>query len=78
MKIRIELVGFLAREGLPNEFTGGELSVPVGTTLGQALTQIGVAPNAPWLATVNRRLVEREQRLNDGDVVKLIPPISGG
>lgn len=78
MKIQIELVGYLAHEGLPNGFMGGELDVPPGTTLDQVLTQVGVTANAPWLVSVNRRLAAREQVLGDGDVVKLIPPISGG
>lgn len=78
MKIRIELVGFLARIGLPNGFVGGELDVPDDTTLDTVLDQLGIAHNTPWLVSVNRRLADRDRVLIEGDVVKIIPPISGG
>lgn len=78
MKIQIELVGYLSRNGLPSGYRGGKLDVPPGMTLGDALSRIGVAENTPLLVSVNRKFAARDQALQDGDVVKLIPLISGG
>lgn len=42
-----------------------------------AALDLGVEP-AGLLYAVNREYADREQSLNDGDVVALIPPVSGG
>jgi sulfur carrier protein ThiS len=78
MKIRIELVGFLADTGLPGGYKGGEIELPPGATLRAAFEQLGVPQNTPVLLTINRRAAQLDQVLRDGDIVRLVPPISGG
>lgn len=78
MKIRIELVGYLSRIGLPNGYRGGELDVANQISLGDALLSIGVDEHTPLFVSVNQKFATRDQVLQNGDVVKLIPPISGG
>lgn len=78
MKIRIELVGFLARNGLPGGYKGGDVELPAGATLKTAFEQLGIPLNTPLLATVNRQAAQHDQVLEDGDIVRLVPPMSGG
>jgi sulfur carrier protein ThiS len=78
MQITIELVGFLAQAGQAQGLRGGPLELPEDATLGDALALVGVAPEMPLMATVNGMRAVPGQRLRDGDVVRLAPPIGGG
>jgi sulfur carrier protein ThiS len=56
-----------------------EVELPAGATLEELLTREGiVVDDENYLLVVNNRNVERDQVLNDGDDVDLIPAISGG
>jgi sulfur carrier protein ThiS len=56
-----------------------EVELPAGATLEELLTREGiVVDDENFLLVVNNRNVERDQILNDGDEVDLIPAISGG
>jgi sulfur carrier protein ThiS len=56
-----------------------EVELPPGATLQELLTRQGIVVDSEnFLLVVNSRNVEPDQVLNDGDVVDLIPAISGG
>ena len=56
-----------------------EVELPIGATLQDLLKREGiVVDDDNFLLVVNNRNVERDQVLNDGDDVDLIPAISGG
>jgi sulfur carrier protein ThiS len=78
MKIRTELVGFLAGLGLPNGFMGGELEVPEGARLKHVLALLDVSARTPLLVTVNGRRAEHSLVLHEGDIVRFVPHIGGG
>jgi molybdopterin converting factor subunit 1 len=61
------------------------LELPDGATVGELLGALkghdrvgGTLADLPVVIAVNRDYAERERRLNDGDEVALIPPVSGG
>jgi molybdopterin converting factor small subunit len=78
MQITIELVGFLAQARQAQELRAGLIELPEDASLGDALALAGVAPDMPLMATVNGMRAVPGQRLRDGDVVRLVPPIGGG
>ena len=56
-----------------------EVELPAGATLQDLLKREGIiVDDENFLLVVNNRNVERDQVLNDGDDVDLIPAISGG
>jgi len=51
--------------------------LPHAPTVKRAMEQVGVTPET-YLAVRDGELLTEDERLNDGDVIKLIPVISGG
>lgn len=78
MQIEVRLSGFLQRVGLPNGFLGGTLDLPDGAIVVDALRLVGVDARAPWLITHNSELARYGTRLQDHDVLIIVPLISGG
>jgi len=78
MNIRIELIGYLAKSGLPNGYKGGELEVEDGTTVEHLLKLLQVQKERYLLIAVNDRVPEETRVLQDGDVVQFAPPLAGG
>ena len=78
MKIRIELIGYLAKSGLPNGYKGGELNVTDGTTMGQLLELLHISKPLQLLIAVNGRVPDESCILHEGDIVQFAPPIAGG
>ena len=78
MKITIKLMGFLAHTSQGRKFRSGLIELPDDANLEDALAYAGVPSSTPLMITVNGTLAKRGQSLQDGDVVNLIPPISGG
>ena len=54
-----------------------ELSLEGTQTVRQALEKLGLSPET-HLAVRNGELLNEREHLKDGDVVKLVPVISGG
>ncbi len=54
-----------------------EYEVPAGITVKQALKQIGVLPETV-LPIRNGELITEDERLKEGDVIRLVAVISGG
>jgi molybdopterin converting factor small subunit len=78
MRINIELVGFLSSMGLSGGFRGGEVVMPSGANVSDVLEKIGVDQPVPWMITRNNELISITDPLEDGDLLKFIPPVSGG
>ena len=56
-----------------------ELELPDGATVGDVWDELGLGDEpAGLLYAVNKRYAERGTVLSEGDVVALIPPVSGG
>ncbi len=54
-----------------------EYEVPSGITVKEALRKVGILPEMV-LPTRNGELITEDERLEDGDVIKLVAVISGG
>jgi molybdopterin synthase sulfur carrier subunit len=57
---------------------GTTLDVPEGTTVGEVIEALRIPPEVDCLRVVNGRDAEPGQRLVDGDVLSLFPPLAGG
>jgi molybdopterin converting factor small subunit len=49
-----------------------------GASIEDLLTSVGLPLPTPNLIVRDRRLVDLQETLKDGDLVELIPPIGGG
>lgn len=54
-----------------------EYEVPAGITVREALQQVGILPETV-LPTRDGELITEDERLKEGDVIKLVAVISGG
>ena len=83
MKIAVRLVAYVG-DAIPNidESGEGELELPQGATVADALTILDVAAAEMYMTLVNdavvRPSVQGETVLNDGDELTVFPPIKGG
>lgn len=78
MKIRIEMVGYLAGIGLPGGFKGGEVDMPEGAVVLDLLRAVQAPITYQFLISRDDMLVDPETPLREGDVLFFIPPIGGG
>ena len=49
-----------------------------GRTIAELLEQLGVPPGEVWICARNGVLAKRDDRLEGGDVLEIISPVSGG
>ena len=54
------------------------LDVPDGTTVHQVVHSFRIPPELDRLTVVNGRDADPEQRLIEGDVLSVFPPLAGG
>ncbi len=78
MQIIIKPAGNLTRMKLGQGLRTGPAALPAGATVTDALAWAGVPPDTPLMITLNGRLAQPDQPLQDGDAIGLVPPISGG
>ena len=57
---------------------GATIEVPRGTTVGQVIRSLAVPDSLEYLIVVNGHDASSDQRLLDGDVLTLFPPLAGG
>ena len=79
MKVEVCLFATLGRylpPGTPGDRVTFEL--PQRTTVGQVVASLGIPPDLETLRVVNGHDAELEQMLQDGDVLSIFPPLSGG
>ena len=79
MKVEVQLFATLSSYR-PDGAVGAEaiLEVPEGTTVGQLVQALKIPPDVDCLQVVNGRDALFDQRLVDGDVLSLFPPLAGG
>jgi molybdopterin converting factor small subunit len=79
IKVTVRLHTILQRQLADGPVTRLELSLPVNSDIKDLLLVADVKlPLDSLLILVNRKLVEPEYVLKDGDIVNLMPAISGG
>jgi len=78
MEIFIELTGHLAHSNQGKQLRSGRIELPDQATLADALAYVGVPAKIPYIVTINGTLARSGQSLQEGAVICLIPPISGG
>lgn len=79
MTIEVRLFADLARY-LPPGARGGVslLDVPEGATVDDVRRGLGIPADFPGLFLVNGHEVAADHRIGPGDVLDVIPPLSGG
>lgn len=83
MKIRVKLISMDGvAPSLLDEWGEGNIDVPAGATVCDALNALGIAPDTEALTMVGGDAValplRATQILHDGDELTLFPPIQGG
>ncbi|MBI4012847.1 MAG: MoaD/ThiS family protein [Candidatus Rokubacteria bacterium] len=79
MKVEVRLFATLAQY-LPPNSKGNTASVdlPEEITVEALVARLGLSDDLPTVTLVNGLDATPGQRLSDGDVVSLFPPLSGG
>jgi molybdopterin converting factor small subunit len=79
MDVKVKLFGPLSRhfEGY-NSQTGIDVSLPDGARVKDLLAHLEVTENHGYMVTVDSRIKKPEDRLNHGDILQILPAISGG
>ena len=62
----------------PGEGSVRYLTITDGATVGSLLREYGVPDEMPLVVGLNRELGSRESDIKPGDLVELIPPMTGG
>jgi molybdopterin converting factor small subunit len=75
--VRVRVFGALV-VFTPGRAERHELSLPPGTTAGEAVARLGVPDEEVWLLSVANRQVPPEYVLADGDELLVFPPVGGG
>jgi len=78
MKVNIELIGYIAKSGLPNGHKGGELEIADGITLARLLKLLQISKSMQMLIAVNGAVPSEPCVLRNGDTIQFAPPIVGG
>lgn len=84
MKVQVRLFAGL-RDRFPREQRGrGDLELLPGSTVGDLLTRLSIAPKQAQMVLHNGEQVARtagvreHRELAEGDVVAIFPPVAGG
>ena len=76
MEVTVRLFAMLRERAGSGELV---LDLPDGASVGDALDRLGeLAGGVPLVMAVNREYAPRDQVLDPGDELALIPPVSGG
>ena len=75
MMVSVQLVGDLGRR---TEESPIRLQVRQGSTVAEVIALLELRSGEVWLAKVGQSLVGRDRRLEEGDLVVLLPPVGGG
>lgn len=54
------------------------LNIEEGTILKELIARLNIPADFPKIILVNGRNVSMDEKLNDGDVISLFPPLAGG
>ncbi len=80
VKVRLHNTSWEGMVGGPVRWTPGshELELPDGATVRSVLTALEVPEHLVALVAVNRVAAEVDRPLAEGDLVEVIPPVTGG
>ena len=79
MRVEVSLFATLATYlPTPNSGDSVVLEVPEGTTVGDVVASLAIPSDLECLRVVNGRDAESAQRLEEGDVLAIFPPLAGG
>lgn len=79
MKVEVQLFATLAAHlppGIPGDSVS--LQVPEGATVAEVIQSLHIPTDLDCLRVVNGHDAPAEQRLIEGDVLSLFPPLAGG
>jgi len=77
MRITIEMHGPLQCFNRDGECRA-EWELPDDLTVGEVLTHLGMDLNEPWNAGLNGALAAADDKVSDGSLLIVFPPIEGG
>ena len=77
MRVTVEMYGQFQQFNKGGE-RRVELEVEDGLSVRDLLTSLGVDVNEPWNAGLNGTLASPSDRVSDGSVLIVFPPIEGG
>ena len=77
MPVRVHLFAYLTKYS-PTGEEKFDLDLVPGTTAGQLLEKLGIAPDFEKRVLVNGRHADPSIRLSEGDDVFIYPPAAGG
>lgn len=78
MQVMIKPAGNLTRMKLGQGLRTGPVSLPDDAVVADALAWAGVPADTPLMVTLNGELARPHLPLREGDIIGLVPPISGG
>ena len=80
MIIQVKIYGSLNHSvSVPDRLLqGGKCHIPEGATVGQFLEILNVPPQLSLIVLVNGKHANRENVLKDGDLLHMLPPMTGG
>lgn len=77
MRVAVEALGTLARF-LPSGQSSVELEVAEGCTVQEVLLKLGIGLTESWNASLNGTLARLSDKVSEGSVLLVFPPITGG
>lgn len=80
MIIQVKMYGSLSHSvSVPNNFLREDkCDIPEGTTVGQLLEMLNIPRQLPLIVLVNGKHAKKENVLKDGDLLHILPPMTGG
>jgi len=77
MRIRVELFLHLKKHA-PSQDSPLDLEVPAGSTVGSALSRLGIPENTEKVVLVDGRVRDFSYALDEGETLTVFPPLEGG
>ena len=79
MKIRVRLFGTLGKKISEHDpIHGFEVEIPDRATIGDLMKKLDILESKIGIVSIDGRLVTRTKKLENGNVVRMYHPISGG
>ncbi len=79
MNVDVKLFSYLAKLLPPgSQNNTAKITIEEGTTVEELLNMLNIPNDTTNVVLVNRKYQDRKTLLNEGDVVTVFPPITGG
>lgn len=66
------------RHYLPADWQDGPVDLPPGTSVGDLLAFLGIPPEEIGLVSLDGRIAQEDQPLNNASEARIFPPVGGG